>query len=168
MEEKEQLEQNKQEQPVTFTSKAASIGFFGGLIWGIIGFLAYYLNFSKVGPALILQPWALGEWKNKLLGQMIGIVAIAVVSIGVALLYKMTLVKLKNLIVPILFGAAMWGIVFYVLQPIFPDLEPLTEIGWNTITTTFCLFILYGLFIGYSISFDYYENQQGADYSNQQ
>lgn len=161
--EKEQLEQNKREQPVNFASKVASIGFFGGLIWGIVTFVTYYLNFSKVGPALALNPWALGDWKNKVTGQVIGIVVIAVISIGIAFVYKEVFVKMKSLLTGIIFGAALWGLVFYVLRPIFPDLEPLTEIGWNTIITTACIFILYGLFVGYSISFDYYENQAGSN-----
>src|SRR5690606_33445442 len=115
-------------------------------------------NLSKVGPALILNPWALGDWKNKVLGQLIGILVIAVLSIGIAFIYRAILAKVKSVLAGLLFGAAIWGIVFYLLKPIFPDLKPLHELGWNTITTTLCIYLLYGLFIGYSISFVYDQN----------
>jgi hypothetical protein len=48
------LEQNKQEPQSSFLGRVAGIGFFGGLIWSAFGFIAYYLNFTKVGPALVL------------------------------------------------------------------------------------------------------------------
>ncbi|RBW70597.1 YqhR family membrane protein [Bacillus taeanensis] len=180
MAQEQKLEQNQQEQPMSFWAKAAVIGFFGGLLWSLIGYIAYILNFSKVGPALVLSPWALGEWKTKTLGQLIGIVVIAFLSVIAALLYKAVLAKLKGIWAPIIFGVLLWFLVFYVLRPIFPNLEPIKEMGWNTITTTLCIYILYGLFVGYSISFDYHENQnqnqdqqgdqpdnsKGANYSN--
>lgn len=142
-----------------FEATVALIGLFGGFIWGIIYFIAYYLNFTDVGPAMILNPWALGEWKNQLLGQLIGIVAISIISIGVALIYRFLFAKFKSIVLSLLFGASLWGLLFYLLKPMFPDLKPLTEIGWNTIITTLCIFLLYGLFIGYSISFHYEERQ---------
>lgn len=142
-----------------FTSLVTLIGFFGGLIWGIVYFIAYYLNLTNVGPALILNPWALGEWKNKLLGQLIGIVAISIISIGIAFLYRALFAKFKSVTLSLLFGASLWGLVFYLLKPLFPDLKPLSDIGSNTIVTTVCIFLLYGLFIGYSISFHYEERQ---------
>ncbi|MFC7370434.1 YqhR family membrane protein [Fictibacillus iocasae] len=155
--EKEKLEQNKREEPVSFAGRVAGVGFFGGLFWPLLGYMAYYLNFTKVGPALILAPWAFGEWKNGWLGQVIGILAISIVSIGVAFAYRFTLARLKGMVPAILFGAALWALVFYLLRPMFPDLEPVSQLGINTISTTLCLYILYGLFIGYSISFEYEE-----------
>ncbi|MFC0188305.1 YqhR family membrane protein [Fictibacillus aquaticus] len=151
------LEQNKREEPVSFAGRVAGVGFFGGLLWPLLGYMAYYLNFTKVGPALILAPWAFGDWKNGWLGQVIGIIAIALLSIAVAFAYRYTLARMKGMIPAILFGAALWGLVFFILRPMFPDLEPVSKLGINTISTTLCLYILYGLFIGYSISFEYQE-----------
>lgn len=156
----EQKQQNTgQIETTDFTALVALIGFFGGLIWGVVYFIAYYLNLTDVGPALILNPWALGEWKNKILGQLIGIIAISMISIGIAFLYRALFAKFKSITLSLLFGVSLWGLVFYLLKPMFPDLKPLSEIGWNTIVTTVCIFLLYGLFIGYSISFHYEERQ---------
>jgi hypothetical protein len=163
------LQQNQEEQPLFLTARSASVGFFGGLIWSIVGYVAYILNFTEFGPALILSPFMLGDWKEETLGQLIGIVAIALVSILVALFYKFVLFKFKTMWVGIVYGVALWFIVFYVLHPIFPGLKAVGDFNRNTVTTTVCLYILYGLFIGYSIAFDYHEfNQRQAKEENKE
>lgn len=165
--ENEQTSEQKRKRGVTMNT--VIIGFCGGLIWGMISFIAYYLNFSTVGPALILNPWAFGDWKNKITGQLVAIPVISIASIIVACVYKLIFVKIRSIFAGILFGLALWFSVFYLLEPYFPDLETLTNIGWNTITTTVCIFVLYGIFIGYSITFDYYEDEgktASTSYSN--
>ena len=42
--EAKKLEQNQKESPLSFNSKVAVIGFYGGLIWSVLGYLAYLLN----------------------------------------------------------------------------------------------------------------------------
>lgn len=134
--------------------RTAWIGFWGGLIWSAIGFFAYYLKFTKYGPALILYPWALGSWKKGLYGQITSVVVIALLSILIAFIYKWILGKIKSMWVSIGFGIAIWVMVFYIIQPWIPGLLPVFKVGVYTISTTLSLYILYGLFIGYSISFD--------------
>lgn len=163
------LEQNKTNKRTSSSGKIASIGFFAGLIWSIVGWLAYYLNFTKVGPALILEPWALGKWKEHLSGQLLGILVISIVSVIIAFLYRLGLAKIRTLWFAILFGLILWVMVFYILQPWIPHLKPVTKLGKDTISTTLCLFSLYGLFLGYSISFEVNElvNQKNQkNYSN--
>ncbi|MFC7394247.1 YqhR family membrane protein [Scopulibacillus cellulosilyticus] len=162
------LEQNKQEKKMTSNGRAALIGFFGGLIWSLIGYLAYLINFSKVGPSLILAPFAIGKWKNKVGGQFLGIFIICIISILIALLYKYALGKIKSMWVGIIFGLILWVIIFYVLQPWIPGLDPVSKLGKNTISTTLCLYALYGLFVGYSISFDLESlaNEESASKNN--
>ncbi|APH04438.1 YqhR family membrane protein [Bacillus weihaiensis] len=153
------LEQNKKEEPVSAMGKAISIGFIGGLFWSSLAYLAYILNFTEVGPNLILQPFALGDWKEGVLGQVISIVLIGIVSIGVALTYYAILKKFNSMLIGIGFGIALWSLVFLLLQPIFPTLSTVYELSRGTIVTTICFYILYGVFVGYSISFDYNEFQ---------
>lgn len=148
------LEQNKNEKPLSHLSKVMIIGFFGGIFWSFIGYIAYYFNFTELGPSLILQPWAIGDWKNETIGQWIGIIVIGIISIGAALLYNVFLKNTQKIWPGILFGVALWAIVFYILNPIFPNLESVREFSINTIITTICLYILYGVFVGYSISYD--------------
>ncbi|MBU8907716.1 YqhR family membrane protein [Desertibacillus haloalkaliphilus] len=154
---KEQLEQNKQEAPMSYHGKIATIGFFGGLIWSIVAYIAFFFNFMRVGPALVLMPWALGEWKEGYIGQIVGIIVISLLSIGVAFIYKLILEKVYSLWAGAIYGVALWALVFYVLNPVFPGLKSVANLDSNTIITSICLFIIYGIFIGYSISYEYAE-----------
>jgi hypothetical protein len=160
----EKLEQNQREQPMTTNGKVIITAITAGVLWGLLGYMAYFFNFTKLGPALVLGPWAVGEWKDEVIGQFIGILFIAGLSIPVAFIYKVVLAKIPNMLVGVGYGIALWFLVFYVLNPLFPDLKSVSELGMNTNITTICLYSLYGVFIGYSISFDYEEmNRQKAE-----
>ncbi|MBB5173088.1 YqhR family membrane protein [Texcoconibacillus texcoconensis] len=134
-------------------------GMFGGLIWGIVGYVAFILNFIRVGPAMALMPWALGPWKETWIGQIVGILVISLISIGVAFLYRLLFVKINSIWPGLLFGAGLWIIVFGLLNPMFPGLKSLFNLDINTIITSACIYVVYGLFIGYSISYEYQEQQ---------
>jgi hypothetical protein len=148
------LEQNKQEEPMSMIAKVVVIGLFGGIFWSLLAYLSYIFNFTDISPNLILKPWALGDWKNRVLGQFIGIFVIGLISIGVALLYYAFLKKFQSIWIGAAFGIALWVIVFYVLNPIFPDIKTVGQLGRNTVITSICFYVLYGVFIGYSISFE--------------
>jgi len=167
MEKQENQEtQNKQGKNMSgFAAMVALIGFFGGLIWGLVHFITYYLHLTEIGPAFILNPWALGEWKNQFLGQVIGVFVISLISIGIAFLYRGIFAKFKSILFSLIFGAILWALIFYALNPLFPDIKPLSELDKNTIVTTGCIFLLYGLFVGYSISFHYHEMTNETTYS---
>jgi len=152
---KSNVKQN--EESVSFQSSVAIIGFAGGVIWSLLGYLAYFLNFTKVGPSMILMPWALGEWKHGQMGHWIGILVIGVISIGVAFLYRILLARVNKYWPGIFFGAVLWFIVFGWLHPLFENVKSIFVMDLNTLVTTLSLYVLYGLFIGYSISYEYYE-----------
>ncbi|BAB06521.1 YqhR family membrane protein [Halalkalibacterium halodurans] len=156
----ERLEQSKREQQMTYGTKVVIIGFVGGVFWSLLGYLAFYFNFVRIGPALILMPWALGDWKETYIGQLIGVIAIGLLSIAVAFLYRAILAKVLSIWAGVGFGLILWLIVFYVLNPIFPGLKTVQHLDFDTIITTLCLYALYGAFIGFSISYEYAEQQQ--------
>jgi hypothetical protein len=58
----------------------------------------------------------------------------------------------------ILAGIVLWFIVFWLLEPIFTNIPPFFELDSDTVVTTVCLFILYSVFIAYSISFAYQQH----------
>ncbi|GAE24587.1 hypothetical protein JCM9140_528 [Halalkalibacter wakoensis JCM 9140] len=159
---KQYVERNKQEEQMSFAAKVALIGLFGGLIWSLIGYFAFYFHFIRVGPALALMPFVLGDWKDTYIGQLVGVAVISVLSIGVAFLYKLVLQKINKLWAGIGFGLVLWVLVFYVLNPIFPGLKSVTNLDLNSIITSICLYVLYGAFIGYSISYEYAERQENV------
>ncbi len=156
---KDQRKQLQMEQQMSFRTKVVLIGLFGGLFWSLLWYGAFYFNFTRVGPALILMPWSLGEWKDTVLGQWVGILVIAILSIGVAFVYKLCFQKLKSMWIGAGYGLLLWILVFYILNPLFPGLKQVHHLDSNTIVTSLCLFVLYGLFIGYSISFEHAEQE---------
>jgi hypothetical protein len=171
MENKEQLEQNQKEQPMSPIVRAIITGIAGGFLWSLLGYLAYLFSFTSLAPAIVLDPWAIGDWKDGVLGQFVGIFIIALLSIGVALLYYALLKKFSSFWASVGFGVGIWVVVFYLLNPIFSSMSPVKELSSDTIITTICLYILYGVFIGFSISFEHNEitskhAEEEASYSN--
>jgi hypothetical protein len=161
-EKKAKLEQSQREKPISFLAMVMTIGFVGGLFWSALAYLAYLFNFTEVHPNIIIEPWTIGEWKKEWLGTVISIILIGVISIGAAILYYATLRKFNNMYVGILFGVVLFLLVFLVLNPIFPGIRPFTELSRMTIITSVCLYILYGVFVGYSISYEENEIRKTA------
>lgn len=161
MEENQQrLEQNQHERPLSFVTMVVITGFVGGVLWSSIGLLCYFFNFSEVQPNMILEPWALGDWKQGWIGTVFSIILIGILSIAVALIYYATLRKVNGIWAGALLGIVLFFLVFYVLNPIFPGLKSFWKLSSDTLITTACLYILFGVFVGYSISFE--EDERAA------
>ncbi|WP_228552427.1 YqhR family membrane protein [Gracilibacillus salitolerans] len=153
-----------QKDKTSLIPKTISIGFFAGLIWGTIAALAGYFNFTKVTPkSFVLRSWLQTTWSDQWLGEVISILIISLLSIGLAFLYYIILKKFPGILPGILTGIVLWFIVFWLFEPIFTNIPPFYMLDSDTVVTTVCLFILYSVFIGYSISFAY---QQHIDENN--
>ncbi len=157
--EKKQDNHPTHKQEMSFLFKAIFISFFGGIFWSFIGYLNYLFSFSVINPNMLLDPWALGDWKDKGIGVIVSIFLIGVLSIIVGLLYYVLLKKFKTIWIGFAYGLLWWAIVFVVLNPLFPNLKTIGELPANTIISSLCIYILYGVFIGYSISFEAAELQ---------
>lgn len=154
MSDESKKEQPERTKPMSFMSMVVITGLFGGVFWSSIGLLAHYFSFTTIHPRVILEPWAIGDWKDGWLGTLISLGIIGLISIGVAFLYYILLRKLKSIWVGAAFGLALFALVLFVLNPIFPGIEPLRDLGRNTLITSGCLYLLYGVFIGFSISYE--------------
>ena len=62
------------EQPMSFMTLVVLTGLIGGLLLSSLAFLAYIFNFTSISPRIILDPWALGDWKKTWLGIVISII----------------------------------------------------------------------------------------------
>ncbi|MRH43153.1 hypothetical protein GH741_10725 [Aquibacillus halophilus] len=154
--ENEKLEQNKHEKPISVLGKALITGFIGGILWSFFGAIASYFNFTSVSPAtFVLRSWLHTNWSDGWLGELISIIAIGLLSIITAIIYYGLLKKIEGIWPSAAFGIALWFVVFYLLQPVFPNVSHMTDLDSDTIITTLCLFLLYGTFIGYSITYEY-------------
>lgn len=152
--EEKQLEQNQREKPMSFLTMVITTGLIGGMLWSGLGYFAYVFNLTEIRPNVILEPWAIGDWKEGWLGTVISIGMIGVLSIVVALIYYAALRRFPSIFVGMVYGIVLFLLVFLVLNPIFPGISPIKELSRNTIITSICFYILYGVFVGYSISYE--------------
>ncbi len=134
-----------------------TIGFFGGAIASFLGLIAHYMNFMEFSPKFILTSWSNQSWIKAWQGWLVTIILFGILSVLVAFLYYLLLKQTKGMVAYIVFGVVCWLIFLLAFNPIFNDLPPLSKMSSDSIITSICIFILYGVFIGYSISFDYQE-----------
>lgn len=157
---KAKLEQNQHAKPMSLTTTSAITGFIGGVFWGAISYIAYYFNFTEIRPSTVLEPWAVGEWKTGWIGVIISLIVLGVLGVVAAFLYYFTLKKFLKMWVSLAYGTVLFLVVFIILNPLFPGFNPITKLDRNTILTTFCLYLLFGMFVGYSISYEYQEKKE--------
>jgi|SRR5579875_2751927 len=130
-------------------------GLFGGVFWGIIGFLAAFFHFTEIRPNVIVEPWTLGNWKYKWQGTVLSIILLGIISVVAAYIYYFLLKRFKGWWMGAVYGIVLFFIVFFILNPLFPGIKPFTELKRDTVITSICLYIVYGIFVGYSISYEY-------------
>lgn len=161
-EEKKDTKENNElkEKPMSFMTLVVLTGLVGGILFSGLAYLAYVINLTNIPPRVILEPWALGEWKKGWLGTVISIILFGGISILVALIYYALLRRFKSMWVGIAYGLVLFLLVFFVLHPLFPGIKPFNKLDANTIVTSLCFYALYGLFVGYTISYEEYSGQQ--------
>jgi len=159
--EKENLEQNKNKgsKPMSLWVITLSTGFIGGVFWSLIGFFCHTFHFTELKPTLILEPWTVGDWKQGWFGILLSLLIMGILGMLAAFIYYFLLRKQSSIWVSAFYGLILFLIVFFLLNPLFPGLKPVTELKRDTIITTVCLYVLFGVFVGYSISYEYQEQQ---------
>lgn len=147
--EKNQTERNK------IIRVAISVGLWGGIIWGGVLFLVYYLQFSDVGTSVYAKPFLNPDYILKWQGHLIGLGFFIIYSIIFSLIYALLLRKLNSPWVGIGYGILLWAIIFLLINPMVDLTKSFMELGANTNSVLICTFILYGLFVGYTISLEF-------------
>ncbi|ELK46248.1 YqhR family membrane protein [Halobacillus sp. ACCC02827] len=164
-----QKDQRQQEPQQSVLGKALITGFVAGILWSGLGTIAYYFHFAEVSAAsFFFRSFFQTDWTGTWLSEVLAILLTGILSILTALVYYF-LLKNKNGLWPgMLYGGIIWAVVFLVLTPVFPAVPTFLEMDSDTWVTTGCLFILYGVFIGYSISYEYRESSETSkSYSKQ-
>ncbi|MGG0176183.1 YqhR family membrane protein [Gottfriedia acidiceleris] len=140
-------------------NKIVSIGFFGGIFWSTVLLVLSYFDFTQIGPNFVLERIKLGKWANGYVENLISIVGIGIISIIIAFIFYFIGRKFNGVLPGIFFGLLLWVIVFILLGKIAFDLKSIKDYSSDTTVTTICLFILYGTFIAYSVSFAFQEQK---------
>ncbi|WP_134698828.1 YqhR family membrane protein [Ammoniphilus sp. YIM 78166] len=135
---------------------ALMIGAVGGAFWTLVGYAAYFMNFSKLGPSLFAKPFISQESLDQPFAHFMGIGVAIVFSILVSLAYVFTLAHFYSPLIGVALGGGVFLLFFYGLSPLLGlTKQPIHLIGMNTFATELCLFILWGLFIGFSLSTEF-------------
>ncbi|MFD1955872.1 YqhR family membrane protein [Paenibacillus thailandensis] len=131
------------------------VGFFAGLIWGVVNWVCYQLNLTAVVPGFIIEPFFLSSFLKTWTGIAVGIGGFIVFSIVATFIYYFLLGKIRGPWAGIAYGLVWWAVLFVAAGPVLQMVKPVTLIGWDTLTTELCLFALWGLFIGYTIAYEF-------------
>ncbi|CAM4233049.1 YqhR family membrane protein [Paenibacillus tarimensis] len=132
------------------------IGFFAGLIWGLLHWLLYSLSFTKVIPGYLAEPFFRRTFLVTYWGHAMGIMMYIGFSVAAALLYYLLLGRFKGPWPGLIYGGAWYGGVIIIGAPALKIIGPPNVIGWNTLFTMLSIYLLWGLFIGFSIAFEYH------------
>lgn len=134
---------------------AIYIGFFAGLIWGMIRWVCYALKFTTIIPGFIAEPFFLSSFLRTGWGMAVGIASYIIFSIIASLIYMALLRRLRGPWPGVGYGFVWWAILFAGLGPLMGMMNNLWTAGWNTLYTELCISLLWGVFIGYSITFEF-------------
>lgn len=152
-----EINQQKKNQVQIFL-RSILTGFVGGIVWTGFATLLYYFNFIQVSPgAILLRTWLSEDWASKWQGEVLAIFLAGFVSIILAIIYFLILRKRSSMWVGVIYGVVLWAVVQFLWIPILYHIPPINEQSMDAIITTICVYILYGLFIGFSISYDYHD-----------
>lgn len=140
---------------------ALNLGFFAGVIWGGVKMIAYYLKFTRVLPGFMVEPFFLHKFLRSVGGTFTGWGFFILFSILASLLYVWLFRKAKGPYPGIVYGLAWWAIWFLFAGPLCGMVKPVIEWDVDSVVTEICLFTLWGLFIGYTINYEFTEERAG-------
>ncbi|MBP1999423.1 putative membrane protein YagU involved in acid resistance [Paenibacillus shirakamiensis] len=137
---------------------ALELGLFAGLIWGGFHGFFYFLRFTSVLPGFLAEPFFKTTYLKTQPGYYMGWLFFTVFSLVATYIYIFTLRKMKGPWPGLAYGILWWVIIFFI-GPMYKMVPPLRQAGWDTIISEFCIFMLWGLFIGYTIAVEYTEER---------
>lgn len=134
---------------------ALYIGFFAGLIWGALKIVEQYFKFTKIVIGFLVEPFFRHSFLLTWQGTLTGWAFFTLFSIVAAYIYMIALWKMQGPWWGIAYGAVWWGVLYLVVGPLAGMTYWITNLDFNSVLSDFCLFLLWGLFIGYSIAVEY-------------
>ncbi|WP_054957689.1 YqhR family membrane protein [Paenibacillus dakarensis] len=134
---------------------ALELGFYAGLIWGGIRWIFYALHFTTIVPGFLLEPYFKHSFLKSMEGQALGWISFIALSIIASMLYVFLFRKAKGPWPGIAYGVIWWAVLFFALTPLLHMTLPMNRLSWDTKISEICLFLLWGLFIGYTTAEEY-------------
>ncbi|MNW36801.1 hypothetical protein D3C74_138200 [compost metagenome] len=134
-------------------------GFFAGVIWGCVRWLTHYMHFTRVEPGFLAEPFFRHSFIVSGAGQITGLLFFIAFSVLASLLYALTMKTLKGPYPGMIYGVVWWAILFVLAGPKLGMMSPVNRSTWDSIFTDFCLMLIWGLFIGYTISVEFTDDR---------
>ncbi|WP_135549836.1 YqhR family membrane protein [Paenibacillus cymbidii] len=134
---------------------ALSLGFFAGLIWGGLKCAEFGLKFTEIVPGFWLEPFYRHSYLTSGWGIGLGLVAFIVFSIAASLLYALLFGKVVGPWMGLSYGLIWWLVIYGLLAPLLNLPTPFWTMNINWLITDLSLFLLWGVFIGYSIAMEF-------------
>lgn len=137
----------------TVLRQTVFIGWIGGIIFGILIFILFY--FKLIDPNI--SSMIIGKIKlfNHWYGKLVLLIFLSILSMIVTLFYYMIAKKMSQWYIGMFFGIFIWFIVCTLYYIYFNQNLIFNQKTIHESINLLCLFILYGLFVGYSTSFAY-------------
>jgi uncharacterized membrane protein YagU involved in acid resistance len=92
-------------------------------------------------------------------GYLIGWTTFIVFSIIAAFIYTAVMGKMKGYWPGLAYGAVWWLLIYMFVGPVSGMMSWIGVIEWNTLITDLCLFLLWGMFIGYSVALEFTDDR---------
>lgn len=131
------------------------IGLWAGIIWGAVKIMEHFFKFTSLPPGFLVEPFFKRSFLLTWKGYMVGWGMFILFSIVAALLYTLLLSKVPGPWAGVGYGAMWWMLIFLLIGPVTGMMNWIAYMDWNTIITEICLFLVWGLFIGYSIALEF-------------
>lgn len=132
-----------------------NIGFFAGLIWGAVKAFFYYMSFTTILPGYLVEPFFKHSYLQSMPGYYTGWGFFTLFSILATMIYVFIFRKLKGPLPGIIYGVVWWGIIFLLAGPMTGMTPPVKQLSINTLVVEFCLYLMWGLFIGYTAAVEF-------------
>lgn len=128
---------------------------FAGFLIGILQLLLFYFNMIEIDPKSIVESVVFFEIRGNLLTYILYLVINMLISLIIATVYYFLLKRTKGWLSGAIYGIILW-VIFYCFLPFII----VNDMLWNiyqseTTVISLCMSLLYGIFIGYSISYNY-------------
>jgi len=136
------------------------LGLFAGLIWGGARGLMYFFRLTVIVPGYLAEPFYKTQFLKTQAGYYVGWLYFILFSIIAALLYTLFMRRLKGPYPGILYGIIWWLIIFLGVGPMLGMTKKIVELPADTLISEFCLYLLWGLFIGYTTAMEYTDERR--------
>lgn len=139
---------------------AVQVGFYGALIFWFVRWIVHYFKFTEVNPGYLVSPFFSDDFLAGAAGYIVGFLSFLVISVIASLLYVLFASKMKGPWPGIGYGVLWFLILYMAIGMLFGLVPPLGVISWDSLWSDFTVYVFWGVFIGYTISFEYTDERQ--------